>query len=286
MLSQKEPQENLELIVHQYDTFPTAPTNIYNPNTQQVKKLINNWVVCRQPNKNARLRLFCFHHLGGSASTYRNWSKKLPSEIEVCAIQLPGRENFTLTKPITNFVQMTQKLVEALIPYLDKPFAFYGHSMGALIAFEIAYLLQKQYELEPVHLFVGGLWAPHTATSAFKREFCLEEILNFLEIPQILRNNKKFMDKLMPIFRADFQLLESYTYSLKEPLNCPIFAFGGMQDSLVSKDELSQWCQYTYNLFTLEMLAGQHMFLIKSQASLLKAISQKLIREAEKPQKR
>ncbi|MEG4584581.1 SDR family NAD(P)-dependent oxidoreductase [Microcoleus sp. MOSTC5] len=245
-----------------------------------VKQPASDWIAYRKSKPDARLRLFCFHHLGGAASVFSEWSDQLPPDIEVCPIQLPGRENRISEQPFTQFAPLVETLGQVLIPHLDKPFAFYSHSMGNLIGFEVAHLLRQQYGCSPIHLLVGGFFAPQAVASAnqlLDKSFLEERILKRGEIPRELQEDKQFMEYLMSICRLDNQLLQSYIYSNKEPLDCPISAWGGEQDSLVSQDDLLGWHQHTKNTFKLHMIPGKHLFLTTNRKLLLKAISQELI---------
>ncbi len=246
---------------------------------KQTKKA--NWLAYYQPKPTALVRLFCFPHRGGSASNFRQWSDLLPPEIEVCPIQLPGREGRIKEKPFTRMAELVETLGSVLTPYLDKPFAFYCHSMGTLIGFELAHLLRQQYQCYPLHLFFGGLWTPETHALILKKRYgknaSQELMLNSMEIPLAILQNPQLMEAFMPAFQADYQLLHSYTYQNQEPFACPISVFGGTEDSIVNHNQLSQWHKHTSNTFKLRMLAGKHFFLTSSQAILLEAISQDLM---------
>ena len=119
----------------------------------------NPWLQISQPKPNARLRLFCFPYAGGAASIYRSWHQYLPADVEVCAIQLPGRENRVRERSYINLLELVNGLLPNLLPYLDKPFALFGHSMGSLIAYEVAQQVQ-QGSRRPTHLLVSGRRAP------------------------------------------------------------------------------------------------------------------------------
>lgn len=242
---------------------------------------VDSWVTCPMPNPQAWLRLFCFPYAGGGASNFLTWSDDLPPDIEVCPIQLPGRENRLRKMPFTRLPPLVQALVQALLPYLDTPFAFFGHSMGALIGFELARQLRRQYGLGPVHLFVSGHRAPQIPNprplihqlpeSAF-----VEELRRFDGTPELVLQNTEVMEVFLPILRADFSICETYIYSPEDPLECPISAFGGLQDLLVSRHDLEAWRDQTLGSFTLRMFPGGHFFLHNARALLLRAVSQDL----------
>ncbi|MEQ8964161.1 MAG: alpha/beta fold hydrolase, partial [Coleofasciculus sp. C2-GNP5-27] len=118
------------------------------------------WVICRKPNAQAKLRLFCFHYAGGGAWSFRDWSDNLPSSVEVCSIELPGRGFRLAEAAFTSLDPLVRAIADVLVPHLDKPFAFFGHSMGGLVSFEVARVLRTNQGLNPVHLFVSAHRAP------------------------------------------------------------------------------------------------------------------------------
>src|SRR5450759_4546174 len=101
------------------------------------------WIACRKPNPQARLRLFCFPYAGTGASIFRTWSDGLPAEVEVCPVEFPGRGTRLMETPFTQLSPLVQALAQALVPLMDKPFAFFGHSLGALVGFELARQLRS-----------------------------------------------------------------------------------------------------------------------------------------------
>lgn len=243
----------------------------------------DSWVTCPKPNPQVRLRLFCFPYAGGGASIFRTWSDDLPAQIEVCPVQLPGRERRLKEPSFTRLSPLLQKLAQVLHPYLNIPFAFFGHSMGALISFALAHQLRRQYSLDPVQLLVSGHRAPQIPDpdppihQLPESEF-VEELRRLNGTPDSVLQNAELMQLVLPVLRADFALLETYVYSTEAPLDCPISAFGGLQDGEVSYDDLAAWREQTNSSFTLSMFPGNHFFLQSARSLILSAVSQDLTR--------
>lgn len=241
----------------------------------------DSWVNCHQPRAHARLRLFCFPYAGGGASIFRTWWLDMPEEVEVCSIQLPGREKMVRTAPFTQLVPLVDKMVQVLLPYLDIPFVFFGHSMGALLSFELARQLRKQKALTPVHLFVSSCRAPQLpATDApihqlSENEF-IEKLRHLNGTPKLILQHTEFMQLFLPVIRADFSVCETYLYSPKPPLDCSISAFGGAQDHVISYKQLAAWREQTCGSFILQLFPGDHFFLQSARPLLLQVISRQL----------
>lgn len=240
------------------------------------------WITCPVPRPLARLRLFCFPFAGGSALTYRDWAQDLPASIEVCPIQLPGRGNRSLETPCTRLAPLVRDLTSALCSYLDRPFTFFGHSLGALISFEVALRLRAQVELSPVHLFVSGCRAPHLPSSsrpihALPDAEFVEEIRRLGGTPNEVLQNADIMQLLLPMLRADFAAYETYTYEAAQPLDCPISALGGWHDRETTQDELAAWQDHTGAQFQLHMFPGDHFFLRHARVPILQLLSRHLV---------
>jgi surfactin synthase thioesterase subunit/NADPH:quinone reductase-like Zn-dependent oxidoreductase/aryl carrier-like protein len=241
---------------------------------------LDRWIVHRRPQPDPRLWLFCFHFLGGGASAFADWQESLGEEIEVCPVQLPGREERLQEPAVENMQSLVATLSQELMPLLDRPFALYGHSMGALIAFALARQLRRR-NLLPRHLFVGGYFAPHAPSPFVMREDLHAVDLNsavqrMLDAPQAVLDNEEFMQALLPTVQADSRLVGSYLHVEEPPLECPITAFGGLRDEEVSADDLAQWQQHTSAEFRLELLPGKHLFLFSDREPLLAAIRREL----------
>jgi medium-chain acyl-[acyl-carrier-protein] hydrolase len=214
---------------------------------------------------------------------FRTWPDDLPPDIEVCPVQLPGRESRLKEPPFTRLKHLVQTLVPLLCPYLSIPFAFFGHSMGALISFELARQLRRRSGLSPVHLFVSGrpappIPAPDPPIHELPESAFVEELRRLNGTPESVLQNPELMQLVLPILRADFALSETFVYSTEDPLDCPISAFGGLQDGEVSHNDLAAWREQTHSSFTLRIFPGNHFFLQSARALILSAVSQELTR--------
>jgi medium-chain acyl-[acyl-carrier-protein] hydrolase len=239
----------------------------------------DSWIPFHKPGPEARLRLFCFPYAGAGALIFRNWSDGLPADVEVCPVQLPGRGTRLMEHPFTQLSPLVETLAQALVPLLDRPFAFFGHSLGALVSFELARRVRRRYGVHPVRLFVSAGRAPqipHRAPPIHtlpEKEF-LAELRRLNGTPSEILNHEELMEIMLPLLRADFALYETYVYSTEPPLNCPISAFGGLQDRRVNDTDLEAWRAQTSVSFSLRMFPGDHFFL--NQPLLLQVLSQEL----------
>ena len=243
----------------------------------------NPWIAYRKPNPRARLRLFCFPYAGGGASIYRTWSDELPPEVEVCPVQLPGRESRLIEPSFTRFAPLLQAMNPFVQPYLDMPFAFFGHSMGAMIGFEFARYLRQRERLGPAHLFVSGCRAPQrfdfdSPIHDLPEPKFIEELRLLEGTPDKVLQHPELMELLIPVLRADFEMVETYSYTPEAPLDCPISAFGGLQDDEVSREDIEAWQQQTRSAFVARMFPGGHFFLHSNRAILLRMLAEDLLR--------
>ena len=233
-------------------------------------------------NHSAPLRLFCFPYACAGASVFYSWPSELTTDVELCAVQLPGREDKLLEPPFVRLEPLTEALADALQPHLDKPFAFFGHSMGALIAFEFARQLRRQKRAGPAHLFVAGHRAPHLPDRRppihhLPDELLIEELRRLKGTPEEILEHAELSRLLFPLVRADFALCETYSYLPEPPLDCPIAAIGGIEDAEVAGNELAAWREHTRGAFHLQMLPGDHFFLHNARPLLLDILSRALV---------
>lgn len=238
---------------------------------------IQPWIVRSKPQP--YLRLFCFPYAGGGASIFRFWSATLPTEVEVCPVQLPGRENRLREPAFTCLSPLVEALAQVLRPFMDIPFAFFGYSMGALISFELARHLRRDHNPGPLHLFVAAHRAPqlpqsHPSLHQLPDPAFLDALHRLGGTSSSLYEHEELMKLMFPMLRADFAVCETYIYSTEAPLACPITAFGGELDTHVSTEALLAWREQTKGLFTLSILPGNHFFLHSQQQLLLQTLSQ------------
>jgi medium-chain acyl-[acyl-carrier-protein] hydrolase len=239
------------------------------------------WLNFPQPNPRATLRLFCLPYAGGSAVMFRSWPNSFPGNIEICSIQLPGRGARLKEIPFRRTQELVPLLAEAVKPFLDKPFAIFGYSLGAVIGFELTRLLRQTSSASPMHLFVAGRRAPQVSVDRSPRyalpdEEFISELRKLNGTPQEVLEHPELVQLMLPLVRADFELDETYVYRAEPPLDVPLSAYGGLEDPDVTREHLESWCEQTTASFDLIMFPGDHFFLHTSSSQLFQAINQQL----------
>jgi medium-chain acyl-[acyl-carrier-protein] hydrolase len=241
----------------------------------------NPWLFCHQPRPSARVRLFCFPYAGGGASLFRAWGERLPASIEVCPVQLPGRENRLSERPFTRLGPLVEAVAAGVGHLFDRPFAFFGHSMGALVGFELARLLRRERGTGPEHLFVAGHRAPHVPSDEppaydLPEPELIEELRRLDGTPQTVLEHPELMSLMLPLLRADMAVCQTYEYAPGPPQVCPVTALGGLHDLDVTRERLGAWRAHTEAAFKLRMLPGGHFFLHTTQTEILRIIAGEL----------
>ena len=239
------------------------------------------WVNIFDPSPSARLRLFCFPFAGGGAVAFRDWSKALSREVEVCPVQLPGRGTRINEACFTRLQPLVETTAEGLLPYFDRPFAFFGHSFGAFLSFELTRHLRRQQLRQPLHLFASGCRAPQIPSPNSARHTLPEPVLRdllrrFEGTPREILEQPEILALMLPILKADLEAHETYRYIDEPPLGCPISGYGGTDDPEVSLDQLQAWRAQTSAAFSLQMFHGGHFFINSSQPLVLRSLSKEL----------
>jgi len=232
------------------------------------------WVTLFANLPQARVRLFCFPYAGAGASAYYRWSRDLAPDVAVHAIQLPGREG-RLSEPLrSDAAEMVRGIVSAIEPLLDKPYAFFGHSMGAVLAFEAARQLRTR---PPLRLFVSGREAPHIEHPGTPLhllpdpEFLAETVRRYDGIPPVILAEPDLVRLFLPILRADLKAIETYRYVGGPKLSCGITALHGMEDR-GKPEEIRAWITHTEADFDYLEIAGGHFFIQTAREQVLDVI--------------
>jgi surfactin synthase thioesterase subunit len=238
------------------------------------------WLNFLPADSETEMRLFCFPYAGGGASIFRSWAAALSPQIEVCAIQYPGRETRSNEPCVQNITQIAEAFGLAMLPFLDKPFALFGHSMGALVSFEVARFLSLTNGPLPEHVFFSASGAPHIQEPNPIHHLSEVEFTRALVrlngIPTEVLKSVEMLKYMLPILRADFAACETYRYREGAPLRCPMSIFGGDHDSRVDRGRLGAWSDHADGYFSLVMFPADHFFLRTCQTALLNAINHEL----------
>ncbi|HJR00341.1 MAG TPA: alpha/beta fold hydrolase [Methylomirabilota bacterium] len=236
-----------------------------------------------KPRSRARRRLLCVPYAGVGPSAYRQWGEALPADIEVGVVHLPGREGRLREAPFTRIEPLIDAATEALRPYLDLPFAMFGHSMGALVAFELARRFRDDRGITPTHLFVSGRRAPqlparHPAITHLPDDEFVKEIRRrYNGIPDEVLRHPDLLALLLPGLRADLSVIEAYAHRPGSPLGCPIAAFGGLADPEATEAELVGWRQQTTGALSVRMFPGGHFFVQSAHEELMRILTDELM---------
>jgi medium-chain acyl-[acyl-carrier-protein] hydrolase len=247
-----------------------------------IDKSSNKWILFPQPNPAAQLRLFCFHYAGGSAQVFHNWPGRLPPSVEMGAIQLPGRSHRLQEPHIRGLAPLSHIVAQALLAYLDKPFVFFGHSLGALLCFETARSLRRGNQRQPMHLFVSATGAPHRrrleeSLSSLPKSELVSKLRAFNGTPVEVLQSDELLDLILPTIRADFELCETYEYLPEPPLECPMTIYGGLEDPKVEMERLAAWREMTVGACNMRTFPGDHFYLNNQQAIFLRIFAGDLL---------
>jgi medium-chain acyl-[acyl-carrier-protein] hydrolase len=241
------------------------------------RPLRNPWILDGSITVPPLLSLFCFPSAGAGASVFRSWMRRFPRGRHVCAIQLPGREERANEPALTDMEKLSEQVEQEVRPYTRRPFAFFGHSMGAILAFEVARRLQKTAAATPEILIVTACPAPQLERDEVQSHQLddseLRMELKKLEgTPAEILEDSELMQSLLPQIRADFQVVQTYKYCSGERLRCPILAIAGADDQEVSEAEMNAWRVQTSRDFFFCVLPGNHFLPINSPESVISTI--------------
>lgn len=239
------------------------------------------WFRCFSSRPFAEIRLICFPHAGGSTAFYRHWHKQTSSAIEVHAVQYPGRGDRFRDPLIDDAVRLAQLITKAMKPLFNGPIALFGHSMGSLVAYEVARTLTS-LGTPPTHLFVSGGAAPHDATRRVEKVADADEDTLIARLYRLggtetdVLADPQVRELFLPYVRNDLRLFEGYQHREGPPLTCPITAVSGDDDNDVTPAQIARWGELTQGEFAMRILPGGHFYLIPRQADVLAEIHRRL----------
>lgn len=218
------------------------------------------------------IRLFCLPYAGGGSAPFHRYRRSLPDWLELVPLNLPGRESRVADAPYTDLRQLAADAVDATSAYLDHPYALLGHSLGAVVALEMAREIRRRGGplprlLVPAACRAAQLLGRRSPIHQLpEREFLYELTVRYNGIPTAVLENRELLDLLLPVLRADVQLMDTYQHVPEPPLAVEILALGGTNDTAVSRADLSAWRNQTSVRFSTRMLPGGHFFLFDDTA--------------------
>ena len=244
------------------------------------------WIVCPQPRPEARVRLLCIPYAGGGTNVYRAWRNLLPQEVELCLAQLPGREVRFKEPALDRAEPILEALASDLARLRRLPLVLFGHSMGALLAFELARRLEAEGGLGLAYLCVSGRAAPHLGDREPLHALPEEEFIRALRrlngTPEEVFASAELMRLVLPVVRADLAVDETHAFAPSASVGCPVLALGGTRDALVSKGALEGWRTYARGAFRAAFCEGDHFFLNQNRTAVLGELAPVLSSVAER----
>ena len=226
-----------------------------------------------------RLRLFCFPYAGAGPSAYRDWAPLVADDVELIGVVYPGRESRAAEKPLTELAALVHALVVEFGAVLDRPYAFFGHSMGAYVAFEAARLLGAR-GVPPEHVFVSAAGAPHlpepNPVHALAPRAFFEAVLRLNGFPAEVLRHAELVRYALPILRADLTACETHRFDIDRPSLFPITAYGGRRDPRVSPERVEAWRATAGVEFALRLFDGDHFYFRAHQEAVLADMMRRL----------
>ncbi|CAN5561050.1 alpha/beta fold hydrolase [soil metagenome] len=227
--------------------------------------------------------LFCFPNGGGTSSVYAGWTAALLPAFRVRRVVLPGRETLADEAPLTGCGELVARLLSDLVPHVSQPYAIFGHSMGALVGYEIACALRDAGHPEPTSLVVSACPAPGVPRRARQYHAESEEALVDLVrtmggVPEEILASREYLDFMLPLLRADLQVLETYQFTPRSALSCPIVVLGGQADPICVPGNLDAWHSLTTGPCQTHLLPGGHFYLFEQRQAFLDVLQKQLVR--------
>lgn len=245
------------------------------------------WFRARRREGRASLTLVCLPHAGGGASMFKNWQTRLPVAVDVFAVQYPGHEGRWGGALCSDASEIVEPLTRAVETEVETAYALFGHSLGALVAFEVARAMRRRGGREPVHLFVSGSRAPdapgerpplHTSDDAELQLY----LCRLGGLPDEVVRHPDLLRSVLPMVRVGLRMYETFPYTSEVPLGCPITALAGDRDGEVSREQLAAWARHTTSGFRLEWFPGGHFFVSSAEPRVLDLVRTSLAAYGER----
>jgi len=248
---------------------------------------MKSWITLNGASRSPKFRLFCFHHAGGNSQAFRNWHEELPASVQVGTIELPGHGLRFSERLLDRWQPVVSGIAEHLVPLLDLPYVFFGHSMGALLAFETARALQRAGLSKPRALLVSGRGAPHCPRKrppihALPEAEFLQSLREYKGCPPEVLESRELLDLFVPILRADFAIGETYSFSSGGLLDVPVRVLIGRDDEMVDADGLARWSEVTLADTTQHVFPGGHFYVQAERHHILRLVVRALMGESER----
>lgn len=230
----------------------------------------------------AEVTLVCLPHAGGAPTFFRDWHELLAPSVDVLAVCAPGRQDRFHETPITGMAELAEEVATALVPLTGRPFALFGHSMGAAVGYEAARLLRDRHGVEPAHLFVSAMVPPHLVPRRSRHllgdaELAAELLAQGGTDAEVLAD-PELRAMIMPAVRADYRLIETYRHVPGgEPLGAPVMAYYGRQDPAVAEESVRQWGRCTRATAGTRSFPGGHFYLRREREELLTDLRERLL---------
>jgi medium-chain acyl-[acyl-carrier-protein] hydrolase len=223
------------------------------------------------------MRLLCLPHAGAGPSVFRAWHSAMP-DLDIVPVALPGREGRFGEPAARDLTALVDDIIEQCTSWLRTPFALFGHSMGALVSFELTRALRRRRLPAPERLFVSAFRAPHLPQRrpplhALPEAALKAELLRLQGTPREVLDQPELMQTVLPTLRRDLEIVERYRYRAEPVLTCPVTCLAGVADERVSRVELDAWQRHTKGEFGLRLFPGAHFYLYRTPVLVLRAIA-------------
>jgi len=237
------------------------------------------WLLSLKPPATIRVRLFCFPHAGGGASVYARWAARVPPDVHVCPVQLPGREN-RYDEPLPQSAASLVTSIATQVPFGDEPFAFFGHSMGATLAFEVTRALRRAGRRLPRMLIASANTPPqggykHITLHQVSGDALMRQLRLYGTTEAVLAH-QELLDLSVPVIQGDSRLVNDYQYVPEPPLPVPIVVYRGEGDPTLRPERLEGWREQTSARFSTRVFPGGHMYLHPGGDSFFSALAEDL----------